>query len=1126
MSTWAEVRSQAQQRHLELAGPCDDLVPAPLLLAAAADKTRIDRIARPPDDALLDGAEASYDQERSCIYYSNATEPALADFHVAHEFAHHWMNIATSSCRGFDLDPSTPAVPAMSLVGDPDSYSPKERTEAQANVFAREFLVPRDKIRRRYAKAQFDAEAVAIELMVPIDLVMQQMADALLLPAEKASASQPNEERAPDDGQKEAITAPDGPRQVRAGPGSGKTRTLVGRVSHLVSTGATPDSILALTYSNLSAQDLANRIRRAIGEKATAVWSGTFHAYGLELLRKHGSAIGLPTELKPLDRASCLLLLEQILPKLHLNYYLDLREPLLQLRWILGAIGRAKDELVTPEQYLRLAEAMRVRACDEKTKEAADRACEAARVYSAYEETLRNRGQVDFGDLIARSVELLRAHPEIRDTVRAARPHVLVDEYQDMNRASGIFLKELVQPGRGPWVVGDVRQAIYRFRGASPLNMSQFAVDFPGAQVTDLTGNYRSGGRIVRTFETFGHQMTAGLLSPQKAMTAHRGEACGTVTCEIASTREAEGNGIAQSILRQVAAGDRFGNHTVLGHSHAILARLAGLLERAGVPCLYFGDFFERPEIRDLLSVVSLVSEREGVGLLRVAQFPWYAVSPDDIAVVFAWRREQKVSMLSAINKIDQIDGLSESGLAGLKTLQKDLMGVDRPMSSHRLLMVLLFRRCNHLTALLKDESVLGQQRRLAVYQLLLFSFTFKPPVDGDPKREFLKHIRRLEVLDETKDLRQLPAEAADIDAVRLMTIHASKGLEFPHVYIPMLTSRHFPAQGRYEWCPPPEGMISSDALMSRDAEEESLFFVAVSRAKDGLAFSWPIKAGEGSWSKMKPSPFLQAIERHLSRSVDGVAGWTDDGLPLSPHPVLAGRPVEADWNVWAIETYLECPRKYYYAEVLDLDDCEASSYLKFQSAFRATIGWLRGIPPAEQNTAELAVRFEEDWNRLGPKGDPLEPLLRTTAERMLQSAMRVMDGQSLGLEFGLKLAGSGTVVKCKADHVKLTSNGVVIQRYKGSRLAKKETSKVRYALQQAAARQAHPSANVTFEHVSLMTGGQQDGTVNAKKMDQELAEIEKALKDIAAGVFDPTPHDWCPNCPFFFVCPSHGASK
>jgi len=1125
MSAWSEVRRLAWLRHMELAVSPDQLVPAAALLNAAEAATGVKRYARPPGDALLDGAEAAYDRKRLRIYYSKATEQTLANFYIAHEYGHHWLDEVGAACVVADLDLATPAEAAMSLVGDVDAYSPKERAEAMANLFAREFLLPRDKLRSRCSKGTIDAELIATELAVPADLVMQQMADALLLPAECSLEPEHRDEEPPDESQQEAISAGQGPRQVRAGPGSGKTRTLVGRVAHLVSIGEAPSSILALTYSNASAQDLAGRIRAAIGQKATAVWTGTFHAYGLELLRKYGGDISLPVEPKLLDRTDSLMLLEELLPHLQLNHYLDLREPVLKLRPILGAIGRAKDEFATPEDYDRFARAMLADAQDQKAQEIAERASEVARVYAVYEQTLRARGLVDFGDLVARPVELLRTHHDIRDAVRAATRHILVDEYQDMNRASSMLLQELVEPGRGPWVVGDVRQAIYRFRGASPLNMSRFNDDFPGSQTTDLSVNYRSGGRIVRAFETFGGQMASALLGPQRGLTAHRGEDAGTVLYEIASTREAEAFGIAQSILSRVSAGDHFANHAILAPTHTILARLATQLERAGVPCLYFGDFFERPEIRDLLALISLVSEPRGVGLLRVAQMPQYAVPVNDIAVVFTWRRAQQITMLAAVRRCDAIDGISDVGRAGLRRISEDLTDVEWPMSPHRLLMCYLFRHCAHLQRLLDDASVAGQQRRLAVYQMLLFAYSFRPPTGIDPKRAFLEHVRRLEILDEEKQLRQSPAAAKDIDAVRLMTVHASKGLEFPIVHIVALTKSQFPMRPRHEACPPPVDMISSDALMSPDAEADSLFFVGMSRARNTLHLSRALTNGKAS--TRNPSRFLDSITMHLPKALEGPAGWTAEGLPDLTSPTLAGSPVNNEWTARSIETYLDCPRRFYYDHVLNLGGTEDSSpYLKFQSALHASLAWLRATSSPEERRMGVAARFEEDWARFGPQDHAYAPLYRTAAKRMIENAVLVMDGDSLVAERSVTLPETGTVVNCRVDHIQLTRQGVVIQRLKTSRLAKEETEKARYILWQVAAHRDHPGVVVRFEHVSLLTGDRRTATQDPGKLQKELRKIEAVVYAVTAGNFDPNPGDRCPTCSYFFICPTHGATR
>jgi DNA helicase-2/ATP-dependent DNA helicase PcrA len=240
MSDWKEVRRLARQRHNELCDNQPSLVPATTLLAAAQVATGIKVIGRPAGDTLLDGAEAAYDREQALIYHSLATPADLLQFHLAHEFGHHWLDEAGAVCAHADIDVLVSSEPEMSSVGNQDSYSPKERAEAQANLFAREFLLPRDKLRARCADGIPDADAIASELGVPVDLVMQQLADAFLLPPEANNEASVRQEAPPDDSQRNAITAGDGPRQVRAGPGTGKTRTLIGRVVHLIDHGEDP----------------------------------------------------------------------------------------------------------------------------------------------------------------------------------------------------------------------------------------------------------------------------------------------------------------------------------------------------------------------------------------------------------------------------------------------------------------------------------------------------------------------------------------------------------------------------------------------------------------------------------------------------------------------------------------------------------------------------------------------------------------------------------------------------------------------------------------------------------------------------------------------------------------------
>jgi len=1118
MSSWSEIRAQARAWHLGFAPDLDDLPTAATLLAAAEIGTGVRRMGRPPDDVLLDGGEACYDREGARIFYSEALSDEDAAFYVAHEYGHHRLHDLHSRCTAEDVNVSTPAEPESSVVGEADAYSPKERAEAQANLFAREFLLPRDKLRRRWSTGTCDADLLASELGLPLGLVLQQLADAILLPEEPPATAKPAAPP-PDPSQQRAATVPPGPHQVRAGPGTGKTRTLIARVKWLIEQKEDPASIVALTYSNDSAADLGARLRREIGDLAPMVWTGTFHAYGLELLRKYGEAIGLSLNPKPYDRSDSLFLLEQLLPSLELEHYLDLREPLLPLKAVVNAISRAKDQLATPADYARMAEAMRQ---DPAQVEAGAKAAEVARIYKLYQEALRARGAIDFGDMIMRAYELLDEHPEIAVEIRTGAAHILVDEYQDMNRASALFLKLLVTPGRGPWVVGDIRQSIYRFRGASPLNMTGFKGDFPGAGDTDLEINYRSGGRIVRTFEAFGAQMGGGKLPAMPQLEPKKGKDTGRVSFGLAATFEAEAEGIARAIRGAKEQGGTYREHVVLARSHTILARLTAHLERAGIPSLYFGDFFERDEIRDLLCLLSVASEKEGMGLLRIAQAEPYRVPLQDIVALCDWRRQQDISMRAALTRLDEVEALSPAGRQGLALLAEDLGDVVWTTSPHTMILRHLFCRGRIRCGPLSRNNVAGQQARLAAYQLLQITFDHRAAPDKDPKSAFLAHVRRLEILDEEKEFRRMPAAAAGIDAVRLMTVHGSKGLEFPNVYIAALSPYYFPAPNRYDACPPPVGLIPDDPLMGKDAEEDGLFFVALSRAEETLTLSRALRYQ--SRSSPNPSRLLAPISNHLSRSTVGTPDWVEEGVGPRTFPALQPlRPVPDELPMRAIETYQDCPRQYYYSYALGLSAWPQSSpYLGLISSVRATLSWARDVPDQEERAQGWRTQFDLHWQTLGPVDSPWADVYRSSGVQMTARAMQVTEGANH--EVGRRMTVAGQIVTARADSIIAADGGLVILRLKAARLAKKESSKVRYGAMVAMVAADHPGLTVWFEHVSLVDGERRPDIVKTEAAAKACSDIEAALSRIRDGQFPPKPNDRrCPGCPYYFSCPAEG---
>ncbi|MBM3853451.1 MAG: ATP-dependent helicase, partial [Verrucomicrobia bacterium] len=410
--------------------------------------------------------------------------------------------------------------------------------------------------------------------------------------------------------------------------------------------------------------------------------------------------------------------------------------------------------------------------------------------------------------------------------------------------------------------------------------------------------------------------------------------------------------------------------------------------------------------------------------------------------------------------------------------------------------------------------------RQLAVYQLLTLAFGHRPPTNRDPKRDFLEHIRRLEVLDEEKELRRLPAAASGIDAVQLMTVHAANGLEFPHVYIPSVSPSWFPPNARPDPCPLPPGIAADDALMTTDAEEESLMFVALSRAKDRLTVSRANRYGGAS--RPNPSKLLKPLSPILAPGGEPNPQWKATGLAdPSPAPQKAPGGLSPELAVIALEDYLSCPRRCYYGEVLGLSRRLADTpYLRFHSVIRSGLDWLRG--QSARSAADVARHLDTTWSERGPADHPAATHYRGAAQRMLVNAGAAMSGQALAAERRLTI--EGVTITARADHIQMAGGGIVIQRMKAGRLAKNgETPKARYALLQAMVKRDEGVA-ASFLHISLLDGSQKEATVAAGKLTEAVDEAAEALNSIAAGRFDPKRNSRnCPTCPFFFICPTDG---
>jgi superfamily I DNA/RNA helicase len=896
-----------------------------------------------------------------------------------------------------------------------------------------------------------------------------------------------------------------GPLLLDAGPGTGKTRTLVSRIEHLLAGGAGPTEFLALTFSNRAAEEMRERLSAANSEAAIQMWVGTFHAFGLELLKKWPSGLGRKAPLKVLDQTGSLALLEANLENLALVHYQNLYEPAYELAPVLRAISRCKDELVSPSDYARAASEVKAAAATDEDHEAADKMLEFAHIYKVYEDALGQANAVDFGDLIQLAVAVIRDNADARAYVTGFK-HVLVDEYQDVNFAGAQLLQAIAGANPHLWVVADPRQSIYRFRGAEPENVARFVADFKGARRA-LGVNYRSTRPVVAAFQQFANQE---MRAPGR-WDVKRSEP-GGISLTVAPTVHDEAAGIRDQIEHFRASGVPLAEQVILARSHLTLARITAPLEAMNVPLLYLGDLFERAEIRDLLSLLALDAESGAVGLARVAALPEYGVPRADALTLINWAWANESSALDALTRTAEVPELSDVGRAGLARLGAQLKGLRRA-SPWTMLTTWLFERSDYLRPILLRQDPAAQQQLVAIYQLLKVAAEFAA-IGGRSRRRFLARIRRIEALNEDTAFRAISSEATDMDAVRVMTIHGSKGLEFRGVHLPGLATTYMPSNRKSVRIPPPPSL--SRLVMTADdhnREEQSLFFVALSRARDQLSLSRAEKYTSRPASASKYLKALGSIPMTRRRASSAVEA--PEGLRRA---AIAAAAYAAD----DLDVYIACPARYGYQAADGLrGGPESSAYMRFHARVYGTVGWLETQRAAGTSVAvdDALAHFAADWAARGPVKHPYQRYYFAIGRQMvarMAEAILAETGQYDRREWSVDLGGRTVTVT--PDRVILGADGsVTVQRVRTGKKTKSEPDKPIYALLRLGTRQIYPGRRSFVETYYLATG---ERVIQPVKDDGKLLErYLEAIAGIENGDFHPEVGRNCPGCAYYLTC-------
>ena len=1071
----------------------------------------------PAGHPQLKGGKALLQRASGTILHEDTGSTFLDAFLVAHEIGHQEFGGEVDIPPTMQIDPTRSADPSSVGADRVVDYSNRAREEVYMDLFAREFLFPRTLAWSWHVDDRLSANDIAKKLGAPYPMVAVQLFDALLLPPSEQTEDGVSQPKPLNEEQRRAAEHVGKALLLKAGPGTGKTQTLVGRLSVLKDRSVDPESILLLTFSNKAAGEMTDRAMVAWPEAAGSAWIGTFHSFGLDVLRRFHDRAGLPPDPRLIDATEAIALLEDEFPRLRLRHFNDLWDPTENLRSILSAISRAKDEVVDRHRYRELAQHMADTAETEEANIAAEKCLEIATVYDLYEQLKLDRGAVDFGDLVARPTALVESDEAVRTELQRRYEHVLVDEYQDVNGASVRLLRALKPDGFNLWVVGDAKQSIYRFRGASSYNIDRFETeDFPGGTSLQLSTNYRSVQEICDAFSAFATTRMAAAGFQANAFKGKNGTAPSFISVE---SKDHEIDEIAARIEAAHEQKISFRDQAVICKGNARLAEIAAGLEARGIPVLFLGPLFDRPEIKEALSLLSLVIDPKAMALTCIASMEPFRMSIEDVAVAIETvRSATKPLPLDWRSLLEAAPGMSDAGRASMKTLVGAFEDIEPTATAWQVITEIYLDRTRLAADIARRAREGNANPALALWQFQNFLRSALPERSGYPIRNLLEHIRRLVILSDERDLRDLPAAAQTINAVRLMTIHGSKGLEFKMLHLPSLTSGSIPRSAKQSrGLPPPDGMIEGPVFRGCDAidaghdeEQRCLFFVALSRAEDGLFLYAPSKKSNGH-------------RQSRSSFIDDIWGQLIDQNPISVVRDVAGEAERFTLEVDGVArvspsqlaTFDKCPRRFFFAHVLQVGGRRLESApMRMHNAVQAVVDELTARPDHTPDETEMQAIVDAAWVAHGPTEHGYASEYRQVSDELLRFFVQLRQGERRRAPQSLSLRFEDAEVVVTAHEQIETSHSTVFRRIRTGR----KTSTALDALD-AAAFQIAADGRGEAEFVYL-TGGDRDRlTMSEGKIAARKKKIADAAISIIEGRFPPNRSDRCARCPYFFIC-------
>ncbi len=632
--------------------------------------------------------------------------------------------------------------------------------------------------------------------------------------------------------QQEAVLHVEGPCLVIAGAGSGKTKVLTHKIAYLIEEKKVkPYNILAITFTNKAAKEMKERVEKLVGEMTKDMWLGTFHSICVRILRKWIDHIGYDTSFAIFDTSDQKTLIKQCIKELNLD------DKLFEERSVLFEISNAKNEMLEPKEYS-------VKVSGDFRRE------KIAEIYKLYQTKLMKNNAIDFDDIINFTIKILSEIPEALEYYTKKFHYVLVDEYQDTNKAQFMLVTLLASRYGNITVVGDNDQGIYSFRGADISNILNFEKDFPGTKIIKLEQNYRCTGNILKV----ANQVIKNNETKYDKKLWTENEDGLLPQFFIGNDEYNEANYIVEQInhLKREEY-YKYSDFAVLYRMNTQSRAIEDILRREDIPYKIIGGlkFYERKEIKDIIAYLRLIQNpSDNISLQRIINEPKRGIGKTSLETIEKLAEENGISMFELIKRADEF-GLNRVYLASREFINiVEEIGKEKETLSISNLVKEILNKTGYMKSLKNENTIEAENRIENLEEFLTVSMEFEEQYADNSLAEFLESITLSSDIDKMEESE---------DSVTLMTLHSAKGLEFPVVFLVGMEEGIFPG-------------YKSIGEAKELEEERRLCYVGITRAKQNLFFTCAKQRTIfGSTSYNAISRFIKEISRELLEGYDEI---------------------------------------------------------------------------------------------------------------------------------------------------------------------------------------------------------------------------------------------------------------